>query len=618
MRPTMIFLSIFFLAACNAGGDGMSIPLLPSNQISIAEVQGSGSSSPLAGQIVSISGVVTGDFQDNDSDDASNLGGFYIQQETPDADAMTSDGIFVFDGNNPATDVSRGDRVNVTGTVIEYFGETQITEPSVSITGSGVVRATGVSLPATGTMTNSDGDLVAEFERYEGMLLSFQQTLTVTNLRNLEQFGAVSLSEGGRLYQFTNANAPDPSAYAAHKSSNARRSLELDDGRRSSNPATIRFLNAGAAGYSIRTGDTISGITGNLRYSRGSGGDGDETWRLMPTTEPQFNPLNPRPGSPAVGGSLSVASFNVLNFFSTVDSGQSVCGPQGSDGCRGADSDRELARQLEKTVSALMLLDADIAGLMELENNNSASLQMIVDALNARIGANEYASLDTGTIHDDAIKTGFIYKTSAVGLAGPFAILDRRVDSRFNDARNRPALAQSFRVLATGAQLNVVVNHLKSKGSSCDEDDDPNLNDGQGNCNQTRTNAAAAIADWVATDPTHSNDPDYLIIGDFNAYVREGPLTALRDAGFTSLLEARENPYSFVFDGQAGALDHAIASASLVPQVVDTIEWHINADEPALLDYNLEHGRNPALFDANSPYRASDHDPVVIGLELIN
>ncbi|MGB5576677.1 MAG: hypothetical protein WBM88_04640, partial [Woeseiaceae bacterium] len=141
---------------------------------------------------------------------------------------------------------------------------------------------------------------------------------------------------------------------------------------------------------------------------------------------------------------------------------------------------------------------------------------------------------------------------------------------------------------------------------------------GQGNCNQTRTNAAAAIADWVATDPTYSNDPDYLIIGDFNAYVREGPLTALRDAGFTSLLEARENPYSFVFDGQAGALDHAISSASLVPQVVDTIEWHINADEPALLDYNLEHGRNPALFDANSPYRASDHDPVVIGLELIN
>ncbi|MGB5490976.1 MAG: hypothetical protein WBM76_09150, partial [Woeseiaceae bacterium] len=230
----------------------------------------------------------------------------------------------------------------------------------------------------------------------------------------------------------------------------------------------------------------------------------------------------------------------------------------------------------------------------------------------------EYAFLNTGTVHGDAIKTGFIYKTSTVDLAGAYALLDRNVDPEFNDARNRPALAQSFRVLATGAELSVVVNHLKSKGSSCEADGDPNLDDGQGNCNQTRTSAAAAIADWIATDPTNSNDPDYLIIGDLNAYTREDPLTELGKAGFTSLLDAQSNPYSFVFDAQAGALDHAIASATLVPQVVDTIEWHINADEPALLDYNLEHGRDPKLFDANSPYRASDHDPVIIGLDLTN
>jgi hypothetical protein len=164
--------------------------------------------------------------------------------------------------------------------------------------------------------------------------------------------------------------------------------------------------------------------------------------------------------------------------------------------------------------------------------------------------------------------------------------------------------------------LTVIVNHLKSKGSSCESDGDPNLGDGQGNCNQTRTNAAVAIADWVATDPTASNDPDVLIIGDFNAYTREDPLTALKNAGFTNLLDAKSDAYSFAFDAQAGALDHAIASASLAPQVVETIEWHINADEPTLLDYNLEHGRDPALFDPDSPYRASDHDPVIIGLDL--
>ena len=615
MRITSTFSCILLIAAC--GGGSGTAPAVPIP--SIAEVQGSGASSPLDGQIVSISGIVTGDFQDNDADDANNLGGFYVQQETADADPMTSDGVFVFDGNSPTTDVSVGDRVHLHGTVSEYFGETQITTPTVDVVGRGAVHATDISLPASRTTTNSDGDLIADLERYEGMLLRFPQALTVSNLRNLEQFGTVGLSQGERLYQFTNANAPDSAAYSAHKESNARKSIELDDGKRSSNPATVRFLDAGsAAGYSIRAGDTIAGVTGILRYSRGSGGNGDESWRLMPTEDPVFESTNPRPGRPSVRGGVRVASFNVLNFFSTVDSGQSVCGPQGSDNCRGADSAQELDRQLAKTASALALMDADIVGLVELENNNSDSLQMIVDALNSRTGANEYAFLNTGIIDGDAIKTGFIYKSSTIGLTGSFALLDSSVDARFNDARNRPALAQSFAVGTSGAIFTVIVNHLKSKGSSCAADDDPNLDDGQGNCNQTRTNAAAAIADWAATDPTGSNDSDYLIIGDLNAYTREDPLMALKNAGFTSLLERHRNPYSFIFDAQAGALDHAIASASLLPQVIETTEWHINADEPALLDYNLENGRDPALFDPDSPYRASDHDPVIIGLDLTN
>jgi predicted extracellular nuclease len=612
---------VVLLAACGGGsGTAPAVPLPPSSgSTTIAEIQGGGPLSPLAGQAVSITGVVTGDFQEKDAADASNLGGFYIQDEMADADPLTSEGIFVFDGNSPAIDVSVGDRVTVQGTVNEYFGETQITEPTVNIIGSGSVQATDIRLPVASVTSNIEGDLIADLERYEGMLLRFPQTLSVTNLRNLERFGAVGLSQGGRLYQFTNSNRPDQAAYSMHKSLIARRSIELDDGRRSSNATPIRYLNASdTAGYSIRTGDTIAGITGNLRYSRGSGGNGDESWRLMPTRAPQFDSVNPRPGSPSIGGGVRVASFNVLNFFSTVDSGQSVCGPKGSDNCRGADSARELDRQLAKTVTALAMMDADIVGLIELENNRSASLQMIVDALNIRIGSNEYAFLNTGIIHDDAIKTGFIYKTSTIDLVGTFALLDRSVDSRFNDARNRPALAQSFSVNATGAVLTVVVNHLKSKGSSCDADGDSNRRDGQGNCNQTRATAAVAIADWLATNPTGSSDPDYLIIGDLNAYTQEDPLTALKNAGFTNLLEAQSNPYSFVFDSQAGALDHAVASTSLVPQVVETIEWHINADEPALLDYNLENGRDPALFNGESPYRASDHDPIIIGLDLVN
>jgi predicted extracellular nuclease len=542
-----------------------------------------------------------------------------MQQETPDDDAATSDGIFVYDGKTSRVDVSVGDRVEVRGTVQEHFGETQIANPTVSISGSGTVAATDVSLPAANIMTNSEGDLLADLEHLEGMLLRFPQPLSVSNLRDLERFGAVSLSQGGRLYQFTNGNRPSRAAYSSHKEANARRSLELDDGLRAENPASIRYLSAGATpDYSIRAGDAITGVTGNLRYSRGSGGNGAETWRLMPTSDPVFDSLNPRPGAPGTGGTLSVASFNVLNFFTTVDTGANTCGPRKEDGCRGADSTTELRRQLDKTSAALALMDADIVGLMELENNASESLRMIVDAVNDRIGSDSYAFLDTGIIHDDAIKTGFVYKLSTVEPVGDFALLDQQTDPRFNDSRNRPALAQSFRAVSNNAILTVIVNHLKSKGSSCESDGDPNTGDGQGNCNRTRTSAAIAIADWIEEDPTGSGDPDFLVIGDLNAYTREDPIRTLQDAGLTNLFAEDDEPYSFVFDKQAGALDHALATKSLVPQVAAAMEWHINADEPPLFDYNLEHGRDPSLIDGDSPYRASDHDPVIVGLELVD
>ena len=620
LKLSLCIFSVFSLIACSGGsGAAPAVTLLATTGTTINDIQGSAAASPLNGQTVTVSGIVTGDFQENDADAASNLGGFYIQQESPDADARTSDGIFVFDGNNPPTDVDVGDRVEITGTVNEHFDETQVKATAVRVVGSGIIQATDVNLPASDLTTNSDGDDIADLESYEGMLLRFPQQLRVSNLRFLERYGEVGLAQGDRPFQFTNSNASNAAAYRAHKKQLAARSLLLDDGMRSSNPSIIRHLNAGStADYSIRLGDSITGMTGNLRFSRGSGGDGEASWRLMPTENISFANDNPRPGPPTIAGSLKIASFNVLNFFSNVDSGQATCGALNNQNCRGADSTQELKRQLEKTVTALQLMDADIVGLIELENNASASIGMIVDALNQRLGSARYAYVDTGTINDDAIKTGFIYNTVSVQTLGQFALLSSAIDARFDERRNRPALAQSFSVSSSGAVITVVVNHLKSKGSSCDSGGDPNTSDGQGNCNLTRSNAAAAIADWMAKDPTASGDPDFLIIGDLNAYLLEDPLTALKDAGFTSLLESNSEPYSFAFDAQVGALDHAVASPSLVGQVRETLEWHINADEPPLLDYNLEYGRDAGLFDGRLPYRASDHDPIIVGLDLTN
>ena len=174
------------------------------------------------------------------------------------------------------------------------------------------------------------------------MSVIFPHMLTVTELFNLDRFGELLLAQGGRFEQFTNNNAPDAVGLLAHQQDIASRSIMLDDGLTVQNPDPIRYPDPGLpnlVGASVRAGDSVVGLTGNIRYSRGSGGTGDETYRLMPTTEPVFVVDNPRPASaPDVGGTLRVASFNVLNYFTTLDGSGAIWGPDMDQFCRGADN----------------------------------------------------------------------------------------------------------------------------------------------------------------------------------------------------------------------------------------------------------------------------------------
>ncbi len=582
----------------------------------IGAIQGSGNRSPLEGETVSVTGVVTGDFQSGDGDERNELGGFFLQQFPGDDDPATSDGIFVYDGERPAIDVSVGDEVTVRGIIKEHFGETQIDAQTVTLRGRGDWATTYVQFPLP-TTTNSDGDPIPDLERFEGMRVAFTQKLTVTGLHELEPYGSVTLAEGGRLFQFTAAQRPDPDGYAAHRRENASRSILLDDGNRAADVRPIRYLHAGStADHTLRAGDHTFEAVGNLRYSRGSGPRGFEGWRLMPRKDPVFIEGNPRPGPPAVDGAVKVASFNLLNFFSTLDEGEPVCGPGRDESCRGADSRREFQRQVSKSVSAISMMDADIVGLMELENNPRASLQALVDALNEKLGEKTYAFVDAGTIGGDVIKVGLIYRPADVKTIGRNRVLDNSTDETFRDEKNRPVLAQTFEHRDSGEVFTVAVAHLKSKGSDCDDLGDPNRRDGQGNCAGVRTGAAEVIATWLLGDPTSSGDEDVLLIGDLNSYTMEDPLAVMQDAGLVRLLrKSNDRAYTFVYDGQYGTLDHAIASPALAAKVADVLEWHINADEPRSVDYNLDRARDPGLFDAQSPYRASDHDPVLIGIE---
>ena len=620
LSRSLLSISSVVLVACGGGTSLAADPeKRPDGTTAIAAIQGSSRASPLRDQRVTISGIVSGDFQSDDTDESRDLGGFFVQAEVPDDDLLTSDGIFVFDRNASSTDVCVGDKVTVTGTVSERFGETQITASVVAVSGKGSVQPTEITLPA-GTTVNSDGDIIVDLEHLEGMLVTLAESATVTDVFSVERFGMLVLSSGTRLFQYTNEFAPDVAGYTAHIKQSAAASIVLDDGLVGQNVPDNRYTrlqDSRSNSSSVRVGDTVTSVVGNLRYSRGSGPAGKETYRIMPTADPLLVRTNPRPSAPPdVGGNITIASFNALNYFTTVDRGRDECGPQGDNGCRGADSVAEFERQRAKTVNTLVQMDADVVGLMEVENNGNIALQSIVDEMNRHLGTESWDFIDTGSIGSDAITVGVIYRVTAVRPAGSFELLTSAVSEQFNDEKNRPVLAQSFDVIESDERFTVAVSHLKSKGSPCDELDDPNRGDGQANCNVTRTSAAAALAQWLLGDPTGSGDPDFLIIGDLNAYHQEDPVKQLEDAGFVNLLErfAPGKIYSFVFDGQSGALDHAFASVSLLEHVTDIAEWHINADESRALDYNLEFGRDPGLFDATSTYRASDHDPVIIGL----
>ena len=579
----------------------------------IHDIQGAGPASPHDGTGVVVEAVVVGDFQGTGA-----LRGFYLQEEDAqaDSDPLTSEGIFVFDGSF-VVNVAAGDLVEVTGTVDEFNGSTQIG----TVTSVTVISAGNVVTPSTVTLPVTD---ITDLEAYEGMSVHGPQTLTISEFFNYDRFGEIVLSTE-RQYQPTALFEPGSAEATQLASTNALSRITLDDGRTPQNPDPAIHPNGAEFNLDnlFRGGDTVTNVVGVLDFAFG-------LYRIHPTQGADFAVQNPRPEEhAAVGGSLEVAASNVLNYFSTIDTGVFICGPLENQECRGADDPDEFTRQRDKIITALSEIDADVVGLMEIENHpTDEALADLVAGLNSEMGAGTYEYIGSGSIGPDAIRIALIYKPSRVTPVGPDAVLDSDEfldPNNLGRAQNRPAQAQTFEENATGERLTVVVNHLKSKGSECGPGDDDPV---QGNCNLTRTLSAAVLADWLATDPTGSGDSDFLVIGDLNSYDKEDPIDALTagsddTAGtgddFTDLILQfeGEDAYSFLFDGQLGYLDYALANRTLLGQVTGATEWHINADEPDLIDYDTEFKQDAqdAIY-APDQYRSADHDAVVVGLAL--
>ena len=579
-------------------GDGSSFggcPLVVPTVL-IHDIQGNGDTSPMSGQTVKIEGIVVGDFQDSDPGNNGDLNGFFVQEEDADADSdpITSEGIFVFDGSSPAVNVANGDKVQVVGTATEFNGLTElISVSSVSVVSSNNTAPTpaSVTLPVAA---------ITDLEAFESMSVTFPQTLVINEYFNFDRFGEIVVAPE-RQFQPTAVYEPGSAAAAALADLNNRSRITIDDGRTASNPDPAIHPNGAEFTLSnrFRGGDELDNVTGVMHYAF-------DLYRVQPTQGADYTAVNDRTAAPEDdGGSLHVASFNVLNYFTTLNS-------------RGANDTNEFTRQRDKIFAALQAIDADVVGLIEIENNGIA-LDDLVYGLNSLVGSGTYSAITTGSIGSDEITVAIIYKSATVTPVGSHAVLDSADFLDPNNTgqdKNRPALAQTFMDNNTGGIFTVVVNHLKSKGSECGAgDDDPE----QGSCNVTRTLAAQELVDWLATDPTGSGDADFLIIGDLNSYDKEDPIDVLVNGGYTDLegLYGGEEAYSYVFDGQLGYLDYALANDDLLDEVTGAATWHINADEPDILDYDttFKQPAQDALYEANA-YRASDHDPVVVGLNV--
>jgi hypothetical protein len=584
----------------------------------IYDIQGTGSKSAMEGQTVTTGGVVT----------RVNNNGFFMQDPVGDGNAATSDGIFVFTSTVPT--VSVGQKIRLSGKVTEFNVGAAGNADAAARTMTQLTSPTGITVEGSGySITPVEVDLATlptnGLEAYEGMLITLRGPLTVQQSQFLGRFGQLTIAAGGRVYTPTELFRPGPDALALD-ADNARRSILLDDGTSLQNPAITPYI---GLDNTVRVGDTIDHVTGVIDFGLAtSSTSGAVMYRIQPVEAPSFDRTNPRTATPQVsGGNVRIASANVLNFFTTFTDGTNFLGQTGQgcslggsvnkSNCRGADSMAEFVRQRAKTVANLSGMNADVVGLMEIQNNGETTVQHLVDLLNAQMGAGTYAVVPqpaqgTGT---DAIRVAMIYKPGKLTLNG-VSISDPA------PINNRPPFAQSF-LTPNGSKFAVIVNHLKSKGSC--PSSGPDLDDGlQGCWTATRVAQIGQLKSFLSNVQTTTGTSDVVLLGDFNAHAKEDPIDALTSDGSVIDAVSAYDPldWSYIFDGASGRLDHGFVTAALAPKVVYATSWHINADEPIYLDYNLEFKQpacatcGPDYYTATA-YRSSDHDPMIMGLNLV-
>lgn len=600
----------------------------------IDRIQGEGAESPLRGQETTTEGIVSGVYA------SGGIAGFNIQMPGPTrAEGHTaSRGLFVY---APAhlDGLQVGDSVRVSGVVAEFAGSTQITASSVT-----ALPPLGELVPAEIAWPRSD----EERERYEGMLVVPQGEYTVSDNFNLGRYGEIGLAVGpGPLVVPTQLGAPGSPEAVAQAQDNEARSVLLDDG------ATTNYTRV--VGGRIPAGDTpLPYLSRQTPVTVGAPVSftrpvvvhyAYDHFRFQPQlpltgANPQDAPAHfgeaRTPAPRDVGGDVRLATFNVLNYFTHLgedhcDRNQSNPDREGNpitaNGCavRGAWDAASFERQQAKIVAAIGAMDADIVALEEVEDSSEfgaprdEALAALVAALNAAAGSERWAFVpspeEIPASGDDVIRTAFVYRPETVELRGASTILDHPAF-----ANARAPLAQTFADRASGTPFVVIVNHFKSKGGS-GEGDNENRDatagpaGAVGGWNGDRTRQAAALLEFSSAVQQRAGTERAFLVGDFNAYAKETPVTTITDAGYTDLGELVDGGYTYLYGGRVGSLDHVFASPAAAEAVTGVDVWGVNAYEPVALEYSRYNSNVVELYEP-SPYRSSDHNPEIVGLRF--
>ncbi len=636
--------------ASTGGGGGCGSG--PATGQTIAEIQGTTDTSPFVCKNVTTAGVVTASYP------TGGLNGFYLQTagtggELP-AGHDASDAVFVYLGSQTGYP-EIGDHVQVTAPVSEFNGLTELSPaPGATTTLSDPAAA---PVPVTNAYPATD----AARETQEGMLRAPTGPFTVSDVYTLNNYGEIDLASGTTpLRQPTDVARPRTPESQAVATDNAARAVTLDDG------SSTNYLTAGNAGQPLPwiTRDTPVRVGAEATFSRPVVLDyRNGLWKFQPTSQltranaatvqPATFP-NTRTAAPEhVDGDLTIASFNVLNYFNEtgeayVAEGHSCTSYKdrlgepvtvndcGADGPRGAWDDADRQRQQDKEVRAINALGADVLSLEEIENsakydgpeNRDVALATLVTALNADARADGAESdvwsfVPSPPVADqpalaeqDVIRTAFIYKNGAAEPVGPSYILTG--SAPFANARE--PLAQVFRAKggAASQEFLAVVNHFKSKGSGTGADADQG--DGQGASNATRVAEAEALAGFVDGLKATTGVGKVFLTGDFNSYTKEDPLQTLYDAGYTDVGSAPSpvgspNEHTYVFDGLVGSLDHVLVNDEALGTVKGAHVWNINSVESVAYEYS-RFNYNVTDFYAPNGYRSSDHDPTLVGFTI--